>query len=29
MADEIEELLQIKIHTPLIAVLELRLGLGN
>ena len=29
MADEIEELLQIKIHAPLVAVLEMPLGLGD
>src|SRR5450755_389133 len=29
VADEIEELLQIKIYHPLVAVLEMRLGLGD
>jgi hypothetical protein len=29
VADEIEEFLQIKIHAPLVAVLEMRLGLGD
>src|SRR5438034_10866317 len=29
VADEIEELLQIKIYAPLIAVLDMRLGLGD
>jgi hypothetical protein len=29
VADKIEEFLQIKIHAPLIAVLEMPLGLGD
>ena len=29
VADEIEELLQIKVHHPLVAVLEMLLGLGD
>ena len=29
VADKIEELLQIKIHAPLVAVLEMPLGLGD